>query len=100
VIVLSSNNFDSHKTYKKVGKCNRCGRCCDLHCPAFKFVALRDIRKGESFLPGINEGAIKAVCLVFNANKTVHSCTLEQRKGFPFAPTQTPPKCGYTWVEE
>jgi hypothetical protein len=94
-----SQKYDPHKKYIRIGECRRCGRCCDLHCPALVFVALKDIKKGEEFQTGIDLGYIKAVCKVWDTNEVVNGCTPEQRKGFPFNPWQTPPKCGFKWVE-
>jgi hypothetical protein len=37
-------------------------RCCDLHCPSLKWVANRDVKKGEVFTDtGIDE-AFMAIC--------------------------------------
>jgi len=92
--------YDPHRKYVKVGNCRRCGRCCDLHCPQFKWVALKDIRAGETFKSGIDVGFIKAVCEIFDKPITEGSCTLEVRKGFPFNPGQVPPQCGFRFEAE
>jgi len=91
--------LDPHKKYRRVGECRRCGRCCDLHCPHFKFMALRDIRAGETFQSGKDYGYIMAICDIFDKDVTSNGCTLHQRMNFPYDPFQTPPKCGFKWVE-
>ena len=92
-------NYDPHKKYKKVGECKRCGRCCDLHCPRLKWTTIKDIKKGEQFETGKDKGYIYATCKIFDAPVMEGACTPEQRKGFPFDPWQTPPNCGFKWVE-
>ncbi len=84
---------------KKTGECDRCGKCCGLHCPFFSWIALRDIKKGESFASGLKAGAIKAHCSIFNTYIIEGSCTRYLRLNFPFNAIQRPPKCGYTFVE-
>jgi len=91
--------YDPHKKYKKVGECRRCGRCCDQHCPYFRWVSLKDIKQGEVFESGMDSGYIVALCEIFDLPITKDACSLEVRKGFPYDPWQTPPKCGYSWIE-
>ena len=83
--------FDSHKKYRRVGECRQCGRCCDLHCQWLRWVATREIRNGEQFSATGTGEAIMALCL---AEPKPEMCA-----GFPTNPWQTPPKCGYSWVE-
>lgn len=93
-------NYDPHKKYRRVGECRRCGRCCDLHCQYLRWIVIRDIKAGEVFADtGKDKGYLYAECLIFNEPIMSGSCNLEQRQGFPFNPWQTPPKCGYSWVE-
>jgi len=73
--------------------------CCDLHCPHFRWIALKDIKAGEVFESGKDVGYIIAYCDIFDKPITEGGCTLEQRKGFPLDPSQTPAKCGFKWVE-
>ncbi|MEM2284555.1 MAG: hypothetical protein QXL29_08140 [Zestosphaera sp.] len=91
--------YNPHEKYVKVGECRRCGRCCDLHCPHFKWVALRNIKAGETFESGKDAGYIAAYCDIYDQPITSNGCTPEQRKNFPFNPHQTPPKCGFKWVK-
>lgn len=91
--------YDPHKKYIRIGECRRCGRCCDLHCPRLKWVAMKDIKAGETFETGKDLGYVYAYCEIFDQPITEGSCTLEQRKGFPFNPWQVPPKCGFKFVE-
>jgi len=84
--------YDPHKKYKRVGECRRCGRCCDLHCPYFRWVANRDIKKGEVIEETGIDAPIMAMC---TADPKPEACAK-----FPTDPWQTPPKCGYKWVEE
>jgi len=92
--------YDPHKKYQKVGECRRCGRCCDLHCPQLEWIALKEIKAGQSFESGIDSGYIYAHCKAWDSPDQIGSCTPDQRKNFPYNPWQTPPKCGFSWVEE
>jgi len=83
--------FDPHRTYVRMGECRRCGRCCDLHCPHFSWVANRQLNPGETFAATGKAQPIMAVC---NASPKPETCAR-----FPADPSQTPPKCGYFWVE-
>lgn len=85
---------------KKVGNCNRCGKCCNIMCKHFTWIALRDIKKGESFVSGLKAGVIKAYCSVFNTYVIEGACTRYLRQNFPFDAIQRSPKCGYVFVEE
>jgi len=84
--------YDSHKRYRRVGECKRCGRCCDLHCKDLVWVANRDVKKGERFTDTGIDQPFMAVC---TATPKPEQCV-----NFPTNPFQTPLKCGYSWVEE
>jgi len=84
--------YDPHKKYRRVGQCRRCGRCCDLHCKHLRWVTNRDIKSGESFRDTGVDCPFMAIC---TANPKPEMCA-----HFPTDPGQTPPKCGYSWVEE
>jgi len=88
--------------YRK-GQCNHCGGCCSTYCPYLRFIALRDIKKGESFVGiGKQYGNMIAVCDVFDSDIVVKTgcvaCTPQARKNFPSTPLVTPECCGYYWV--
>ena len=84
-------SYDPHKKYQRVGECRRCGRCCDLYCPFLKWHVNRDLKAGEEFVDtGIGQ-PIMAVC---TADPKPEMC-----KNFPTNPWQTPPKCGFSWIE-
>ena len=91
--------YDSHKKYIKIGTYKRYGRCCNLHCRYFHWVAIRDIKAGEVFTSGIDGGAIITYCDILNEDFVVDGCTPDQRRNFPYDPSQTPPKCGFKWIE-
>ena len=84
--------YDPHKKYKRVGECRRCGRCCDLHCQFLRWLATRDIKRGEEFVDTGIGYPIIVICL---ADLKPEMCA-----DFPTSPPQTPPKCGYSWIEE
>jgi hypothetical protein len=84
------DKFDPHKKYKRIGECNRCGRCCDLYCKFLRWKVNRDLKAGEEFIEtGIN-GSIMAICTV-NPKPTM--CA-----DFPTSHWQTL-KYGFRWVE-
>jgi len=83
--------YDPHKKYKRVGECRRCGRCCDLHCPHLVWIANRDVKAGERFSDTGLDQPFRAEC---TASPKPSMCS-----NFPTNPWQTPPKCGYSWVE-
>ena len=92
--------YDPHKKYVKAGECNRCGRCCDQHCEHFVWeIITSGLEKGEQLQAGLKEAKIYAICKIWDTDIIAGSCTPDQRKNFPYNPWQTPPKCGFTWVE-
>jgi len=108
---MSENSIkwkDPHtgKIYIRKGKCNHCGACCSTCCPYLKIVALRDIKKGESFKGvGEDKGNIIMLCEIFDKPITVNTgcirgCSLEVRKTFPRSPLVTPECCSFYWVDE
>lgn len=84
-------DYDPHKRYRRVGECRRCGRCCDLHCPHLRWVVNRELKPGEVFYETGLKEPIMAEC---TAQPRPKMCA-----DFPTDPSQTPPKCGYSWVE-
>ena len=84
--------FDPHKKYKRVGECKRCGRCCDLHCEWLIWVANHDVKQGERFKDTGIDQSFMAVCV---ADPKPEMCA-----NFPTNPWQTPPKCGFSWIED
>ena len=84
-------NYDPHKKYVRVGKCRRCGRCCDLHCKFLRWKVNRDLKAEEEF---IDTGIDKPIMAVCTAKPKPEMCA-----NFPTNPWQTPPKCGFRWVE-
>ena len=93
-------SYDPHKKYKRIGECRQCGRCCNLHtCPYFRLVANQDISAGEIIEDTGIDAPIMALCLLNGKPEKAEmyggSCVT-----FPSNPWQTPPKCGYSWIEE
>ena len=86
--------------YVRTGDCRRCGRCCDIHCPEFEWVALRAIKEGEVIKSGKDYGALIANCKAFDKDIQIGNCDLDQRKNFPYSPGQVPPKCGFRVIEK
>jgi len=74
-----------------MGECRRCGRCCDLHCPYFRWIANREIKNEEIFIGTGIDFPIMALC---TADPKPEMCI-----NFPSDPWQTPAKCGYFWIE-
>lgn len=95
-----TTQYNPHKRYIRAGTCRRCGRCCNLHtCPYFRLVANRDIKAGEVIDDTGIGTPLMALCLVEGKPEKAEmyggSCIT-----FPSSPPQTPPKCGFYWVEE
>jgi len=86
-------------SYKRVGRCNRCGACCRIDCPHFYWEALKDIKRGETFKSGLQEGFIKANCEVFHSSLVLSYCNPNVRLGFPFEPSQVSNLCGFKFVK-
>ena len=92
------------KWYRK-GECTHCGACCSLWCPHLKWVALRDIKKGEVFSgTGVDSGNIRSFCDIFDNPVDVKTdcvqCKYSTRQEYPRDPLSTPKCCGYYWVDE
>ena len=86
--------------YIRSGSCNRCGRCCDLFCPHFSFVANEDIKAGSVIVSFGSNSCLMARCglntLAKKADLSLYggSCAT-----FPTDPWQTKDLCGYKWTE-
>ena len=82
--------------FKRGGDCNRCGKCCDLACPHFYWIATKDIKAGQEItFTGLGQSLMAGCRLEGKPEKALAydgACA-----GFPFDPGQSKIYCGYTW---
>jgi hypothetical protein len=94
-VIFEHGEGDKVVKYERMGECRHCGNCCRV-CDEFYLTALRDIKKGETILPGKD---MRSLCAIYLTEQTEKGCTPTSRHGYPFSPFSTLEGCGFYWLK-